>query len=212
MTTPEQLEQYVTTLFAPEDDALRSIQAQAQDNALPAISVAPFEGRLLQFLALSIGAKRIVEIGTLAGYSGVWLARALPADGTLYTLEKSTKHAQVARANFASAGVADKVRLFEGNSHDLLPRLASDAPFDLVFIDADKTSYLDYLRWAVDHLRVGGLVAAHNAFRDGHIIAPRDDTDRAMDAFNRALASDARLESLIIGVGDGMAVGLKRRA
>jgi caffeoyl-CoA O-methyltransferase len=210
-TVHERFEQYITTLFAAEDQALTNIQAAAAENGLPTISIAPFEGRLLQLLAMAVGAKKIVEIGTLAGYSGVWMARALPADGVLYTIEASSKHAQVARANFEQAGVADRVRLLEGNSADLLPKVALSGPFDMVFIDADKVSYLTYLAWAVEHLRVGGMVAAHNAFRDGRVMEPTEESDVAMDAFNRALAANERLESTIIAVGDGMAVGIKRR-
>jgi len=193
-----------------EDEALRSIQGEAERAGLPNISIEPFEGRLLQFLVMSVGAKKAVEIGTLAGYSGVWIARALPADGKLYTLEKSSKHADVARQTFARAGIASKVELLQGDAHDLLAKLSARAPFDFVFIDADKGSYSKYLAWAVDNLRSGGMVAAHNAFRGGRIVAPEDDDDRLIDSFNRALAADKRLESTILAIGDGMAVGIKK--
>lgn len=206
-----QLDQYVNEHFAHEDEVLQWIQAEAQRNEMPKISIRPFEGRLLQFLLTAIGARKVVEIGTLAGYSGVWMARALPADGKLYTLEKSAKHAQVARASFARAGVSGKVEMLEGAAQDLLHKLTAQGSFDFVFIDADKASYGDYFAWSVENLRIGGMVAAHNAFRDGRIILPENDEDRAMLAFNQALADDKRLESTIIGVGDGMAVGIKVR-
>jgi len=204
------LDQYVVDLFVNEDDALRSIQGEADRNDMPRISLQPHEGRLLQFLALASGARKAVEIGTLAGYSGVWLARGLPADGKLYTLEVSSKHARVARGSFERAGVGSKVEILEGAALDSLKKLSSKGPFDLVFIDADKEGYPQYLAWAVENLRPGGMVAAHNAFRGGSVIAPKEEGDRAMDAFNRALASDGRLESTILAIGDGMAVGIKK--
>jgi len=204
------LQRYVTDLFAPEDDALQWIQAEAARNDMPTISVRADEGRLLMLLARSVGARIAVEIGTLAGYSGVWLARALPVGGKLYTLEKSGKHASVARSGFDRAGVAEKVEVIEGAALDSLKKISSKGAVDFVFIDADKTSYPEYLTWAVEHLRVGGMVAAHNALRAGRIVDPQSDEDRAMDTFNRALAAHPRLESTIIGVGDGMAIGIKK--
>ncbi|MBC7813176.1 MAG: O-methyltransferase [Burkholderiales bacterium] len=206
----EQLERYVTDLFAQEDDGLLSIHAEIEHQGLPKITIDPFEGRLLQFLLTSIGARKVVEIGTLAGYSGVWIARALPADGKLYTLEKSGKHAAIARASFERAGVSDKTQVIEGAALDTLAKLSSEGPFDFVFIDADKGTYGAYLNWALDNLRSGGMVAAHNAFRAGKILAPENEDDRLIDQFNRQIAAEPRLFSTIIGVGDGMAVGIKK--
>lgn len=206
----EALDQYVADLFAPEDEALKWIQDEADRNELPAISIQPHEGRLLQILMKSIGAKQVIEIGALAGYSGVWLARALPVGGRLYSLEKSSKHAKVVRASFEKAGVADRAEVMEGSALDMLRKLEAKAPFDFIFIDADKASYKDYLAWSIDHLRVGGMVTAHNAYRDGRILDPQSDDDKGMDVFNRSLAGDARLDSTIIGVGDGLAVGIRK--
>jgi caffeoyl-CoA O-methyltransferase len=203
------LDEYVDELYVEEDDVLKNIQAEAESQQMPAISVRPFEGRLLQFLVYSTGAKKVVEIGALAGYSGTWIARALPADGKLYTLEKSSKHAAVARSSFARAGLSN-VELLEGDAPDSLKKLTAKGPFDLVFIDADKPGYPAYLAWSVENLRLGGMVAAHNAFRSGRVLAPESEDDRAMDAFNRALAAESRLESFILAIGDGMAVGVKK--
>jgi caffeoyl-CoA O-methyltransferase len=161
----EKMNNYITDLFASEDDALQHILAETKRNNMPDIGLQPFEGRLLQFLAEMIGAKKIVEIGTLAGYSGTWMARALPPDGKLITVEVSSKHASVARANFDNAGLGTKVEIRQGDAHDILSKLSSQAPFDMVFIDADKESYPFYLDWAIANLRIGGLVAAHNALR-----------------------------------------------
>lgn len=205
-----QLDSYITGLYAQEDDTLRWIQQEADRQELPPISLKPFEGRLMQFLISLAGAKKVVEIGTLAGYSGTWMARALPPDGRLYTLERSSKHAQVAQRSFQQAGVADKVNVVEGEARESLKKLSAEGPFDLVFIDADKASYPDYLAWAIDNLRPGGVVAAHNAFRGGSILTPQSDDDHAMLAFNRAIAEHPQLDGMILAIGDGMAVGVKK--
>ena len=204
------VDEYVIDLFSGEDEALRWIQAEADRNGLPQISIRAHEGRMLQIFMKAIGARKAIEIGTLAGYSGTWLARALPTDGKLYTLEKSSKHAAIARANFVHAGVADRVELREGDALDSLRKLSTLGPFDFVFLDADKTNYSNYLTWTVDNLRIGGIVMAHNALRGGRIIAPESDDDRGMAAFNAALAQDSRLDSTIISLGDGMAMGIKK--
>jgi caffeoyl-CoA O-methyltransferase len=205
-----QLEQFVTDLFAPEDEVLKWIREESDRNGLPTIHVQPADGRLLQILMLATNARRVVEIGTLGGYSGVWMARALPPDGKLYTLEKSSKHAQVARASFARAGLSNKVELREGAALDWLDKLRDQGPFDFVFIDADKGGYQAYLDWAVDNLRLGGIVTAHNAFRGGQILDPESDDDRSIKAFDEALASNPRLDSTILAIGDGMALGIKK--
>jgi predicted O-methyltransferase YrrM len=209
-TNRAKLDDYVTELYVDEDEALEWIQFEAERNGLPAISVRPFEGRLLQMLVYMSGAKNMVEIGALAGYSGTWLARALPPDSKLYTLEKSSKHAAIARASFQRAGVSSRIELLEGDALDSLKKLTPRGPFDLVFIDADKGGYPAYLEWAVANLRPGGLVAAHNAFRGGRILEPSDEADKLMDLFNHSLANDDRLESMILAIGDGLAVGVKK--
>ncbi len=205
-----QLEHYVADLFAPEDDVLKWIRAESARNGLPPIQIHPADGRLLQFLVRAINARLAVEIGALGGYSGTWIARALPPDGKLYTIEKSSAHAQVARASFARAGLSGKVELREGTAQDWLEKFRELGPFDFVFIDADKVSYPAYMAWAVDNLRLGGIVAAHNAFREGRVLAPESNDDRSIRAFNQALATDSRLDSMILANGDGMAVGIKK--
>ena len=209
-TIENPIDHYVSNLFAQEDETLQWIQAEADRQELPPISILPDEGRLLQFLMKSVGARKVIEIGALAGYSGVWIARALPHDGKLYSLEHSSKHAQVVRASFQRAGLSQQAEVIEGNAMQSLAKLSKEAPFDFVFIDADKTSYLEYLKWTVDNLRSGGMVAAHNALRGGKVANPQSDDDHAMAKFNQALADEPRLESTIISMGDGMAVGIKK--
>lgn len=203
------LNQYVTELFATEDDVLQFIQEETRRNDMPQINLSPDEGRLLQFLAQAVGARKAVEIGTLAGYSGTWLARALPDDGKLYTLEASSKHAQVARASFERAGLNGKVELLEGAALDNLNRIEQHGPFDFIFIDADKGTYPQYLAWALENLRVGGMVTAHNAFAGGRVVREGDDYAREMHTFNQLMAREPRLSSTIIAVGDGMAAGIR---
>ena len=210
MTDQQAFNQYVTEIFAAEDDSLRQIQEETRHNNMPQISLAPQEGRLLQFLVHSVGARKAVEIGTLAGYSGTWLARALPEDGKLITLEMDSKHARVARANFERAGVSGKVELIEGPALHSLEKIQDRGPFDFVFIDADKGGYPRYLEWAISNLRPGGMVAAHNAFRGGGVVNPGNDDDRGMHQFNRSIAEDKRLFGTILAIGDGMAVGIKK--
>jgi caffeoyl-CoA O-methyltransferase len=204
------LDQYIADLFAPEDEALQWIQAEADRQGIPPISILPDEGKLIYFLAKAIGARRAVEIGVLAGYSGVWIARALPADGKLYALELSERHARIAKRSFERAGVAERVDILEGPALNSLEKVAPNGPFDFVFIDADKPGYVDYLNWAVENLRPGGMVAAHNALSGRRILTPENEQDFAMAAFNRALADNPRLDSTIIAVGDGLAAGIKK--
>ena len=210
--THEQINDYINDLFAPEDDALRWIRAELVRQEMPMIHIQPYEGRLLQMLMLSCGTRKAVEIGTLAGYSAVWMARALPSENgsKLYTLEKSAKHAAVSRESFAHAGVSERIELLEGDALISLKKLSAQAPFDFVFIDADKAGYPAYLDWAVKNLRAGGIVAAHNALRHGRILNPESADDSAVHAFNAALAQHPKLESYIMPIGDGMAVGVKR--
>ncbi len=208
----DQLDAYTTELFAPEDDVLKWIQEQAAARQLPMISVKPFEGRLLQFLLQAISAKKVVEIGALAGYSGVWMARALPPDGALYSVEKSHTHAEMTRESFARAGVSERAHVLEGDALMMLSKLTPHGPFDFVFIDADKQSSVRYLDWAERNLRTGGIVAIHNAFRRGAVLDPQTEDDHAVDNLNRAVATRPSLSATIIGVGDGLLAAIKQPA
>jgi predicted O-methyltransferase YrrM len=205
------LVQYIRQTFAPEDAVLETVRRNIAERDLPEIQIRPEEGQILQFLAALIGARRILEIGTLAGYSGIWLARGLPEGGKLTTIEFDPTHARIAREHFQLAGVADRVEILEGEAHHVLAGLAQQKPFDMAFIDADKESYPDYLAWAVDHVRSGGLITLHNAFRNGKLVEP--DSDERAIATRATLATMAQrpnLTSTIIPVGDGIAAALVR--
>ena len=192
-------------LFAPEDDALTATVEAARANDMPPIQISPLQGRLLQILAAACGAKKILEIGALAGYSGIWLARALPAGGKLISLEISEKHATVWRDSIARAGLADRAEIRVGPGEQLLPALATDAPFDLIFIDADKPGYPTYLDWALKLSRPGSLIVADNCIRGGAPLRGQSDdpATRALGEYDRRVASDPRLLSVAFPIDEG---------
>lgn len=202
--------EYVNQLFAPEDEILQWVQLQCREQGLPPISVQPHEGRLLQMLMYLIGAQNVVEIGTLGGYSGIWMARALAEGGKIFTLEIDEKHAKVAQASFDRAGVRERVKILVGDANENLCQLETVGPHDFIFIDADKVSYPQYLSWSVANLRKGGIVCAHNALRRGAVIEPKGEGNLALARFNRSLAEDERLESHLFALGDGLAVAIRR--
>lgn len=204
------LEQYTSDLFAPEDAVLRELRAELPRRNIPEININALEGRLLQFLARSIAAKKVLEIGSLGGYSGIWLARALPTDGKLITLEINPHHAATAREFYAKAGVADRVQLIEGAALDTLLGLTNEAPFDFCFLDADKNNQAAYLRHALRLVRRGGLIALDNSFRHGAILDPNDHTAEVegVREANQIMATDPHLFSTIITTTDGLAVGI----
>lgn len=168
----KRVDDYLETSLLQGDPVLDAAQEDSQEAGLPAISVSPLQGCLLQLLARSIGARRILEIGTLGGYSTIWMARALPADGALVTLEIDPKHAAVANANIARAGLADKVDLRLGAALETLPQLERESAvrFDLAFIDADKQNIPAYFEWSLRLVRRGGIIVVDNVVRHGEVI------------------------------------------
>jgi predicted O-methyltransferase YrrM len=210
-----EVDQYITERLVPPDPALEAALQATADAGMPLINVAPNQGKLLQVLALALGAQRILEVGTLAGYSTIWLARALPAGGRLITLEVDPKHAEVARANIARAGLANVVELRLGPAIETLPQLAAErpAPFDLVFIDADKANTAAYFEWALKMTRRGGMIIVDNVVRDGAVI-DADSPDVSVQGVRRfmdALAGEPRVTATAIQtVGskgyDGLAI------
>jgi predicted O-methyltransferase YrrM len=211
------VDRYITDLLVPPDPALDAALQASAAAGLPAINVAPNQGKFLMLLAQIQGARNILEVGTLGAYSTIWLARALPADGHLITLEADPKHAEVARANIARAGLAQVVELRLGPALETLPRLAAEGagPFDLIFIDADKPGYPDYFRWALKLSRRGSVIIADNVVRDGAVIDPASDDPRVqgMRRFNELLAAEPRVSATEIQtVGskgyDGFALAL----
>ncbi|HEY6784681.1 MAG TPA: O-methyltransferase [Gemmatimonadales bacterium] len=207
----ERLERYLRELFAVEDAALVAIRKHQAASNLPAINVSAEEGRLLAVLLAAVQATRVLEIGSLGGYSGAWMARALPPGGKLTTIEFDPHHAKVAREAYRTAGVAARVELIEGSALDVLPTLKPG--FDAVFVDADKAPMAQYFEWGVRLLRVGGLLLGDNAFHDGKVADPSvtaADTE-GVRAFNRLSATDPRINATVIPIRDGLVVGVKVR-
>lgn len=200
------IQQAITRLFAPEDEGLRHALASAKAEGLPEIQISPLQGKMLQFLAVACNARKILEIGSLAGYSGIWLARALPPDGKLITLEINPHHAGVVRNSFATAGVKERAEIRVGKALDLLPQLQDEAPFDLVFIDADKPPYPDYLQWALRLTRPGSIIVADNCVRSGQgLRLPEqleDDANAGVATFNQQVASNPHLLALALAMDD----------
>lgn len=203
-TTPEILD-YVNRMHVAHDEGLARAFAVPDD--VPAIQVGPSDGKLIYLLAKLVNAKKIVEVGTLVGYSAIHLARAMPPGGKLWTIEFEPKHAEIARANLAAAGLSSAVEILVGSGVDVLPTITQHGPFDVVFIDADKVSYDFYGKWAIENLRPGGLVLGDNAYLFGELM---DDSDRgrAMRAFHELVAQ--KCESVCAPTPDGLVVGIKR--
>lgn len=193
---------YTTQQLSLSDEALESALRDSAAGGLPPINVAPNQGKLLQLLALAVGARRILEIGTLGGYSTIWMARALPDNGHLITLEVDPKHAAVAAANIANAGLQHKVDVWLGTALDSLPKLAEEGrePFDFVFIDADKANIPEYFRWALRLSRRGALIVIDNVIREGAIIDPEstDPSVIGVRQLNDLLAAETRVSATII--------------
>lgn len=207
---------YLRDLYAPEDALLKEIRRKALEEDLP-IHIHPEEGKLLQLLIQMTQTRKIIEIGTHAGYSAVWMARALPPDGLLHTIEKSRKRYELAQSTFRDFEKKGLIQSYLGDAHDVLRTLEDQGPFDLVFIDADKISYLDYLEWARHALREGGLLVADNTLLDGAVYgeSPTDlkiaeSTLRVMQEFNRRLANPEHFSSLLLPTESGLTIALKK--
>jgi len=206
---PGRLAAYIAGLFAREDTALAAVRAGHRDADLPEIHVSAEEGAILHLLIRLTGARRVLELGTLSGYSGIWMARALPADGRLVTIEGDERHAAHAREAFERAGVGDRVDLICGEALDTLATLPG--PFDAIFLDADKAPLPTYLDTAIRLLRVGGLLLCDNTYMDGRIADPdaQGSDVRGMREFNRLVAADPRFVSAVIPVRDGLLAAVR---
>lgn len=205
---------YIRKLYAAQDSLLLSINETLQKLGLE-IQISPEEGKLLHLLIALKEIKTVVEIGTLAGYSAIWIARALPPDGRIYTIEKNPEHALMARHFFDQSEVKGRITLLEGDAHAQLKSLSAQAPFDMVFIDADKESYNDYLDWAEKNVRTGGLIVADNTllFDTVALDVPPADMPRAtwegMRRFNGRLADPKKYLGVMVPTDDGLTVAMK---
>jgi len=191
------VDRYINDLFEPPDAALTAALQDSAAAGLRPINVSPNQGHFLQLLVRSLGARKILEIGTLGGYSTIWLARALPLGGRLITLEAEPKHAEVARPNIARAGLAGVVELRLGRAIESLQQITAEGrgPFDFIFIDADKPSYVDYFAWALKLSRPGTMIIGDNVIRKGAVADPssQDEMVQGVRRFNEAVAAEPRV-------------------
>lgn len=205
---------YIRKLYAPQDALLASIDEMLVKMDIH-MHVGADEGKLLQMLITLHQARRIVEIGTLAGYSTIWMARAVPEDGHVYTINKEPEHIAMARHFFDQSDVKERITMLEGDAHELLPTLESQGPFDMVFIDADKISYNDYLNWAEKNIRPYGLIVADNTLLFDAValdvppasVAPA--TWQTMRTFNERLADPEKYFATMIPTAEGLSVAVK---
>ena len=202
---------YISHLFAREDPLLASLREEADRSGLPPIAISPDEGRLLQVLLTAVNARRVLEVGTLGGYSAIWMARALPEDGRLLSLEIEPQHAEFARRYVERAGLAQRVEIRVGRALEVLPSLDGEQ-FDAVFLDADKEPLPTYFDWAMRLLRPGGLLIADNTLWGGRVLddSEQDEKTTAVREFNRRMATDPRIVGIIVPTHDGVAVGVVR--
>jgi predicted O-methyltransferase YrrM len=205
----DHLSEYIVSLFAPEDELLGALREEADRTGLPPTAISADAGRFLQVLLRSIGARRVLEVGTLGGYSAIWMARALPPDGVVVTLEREERHAAFARRYIARAGLASAVDVRHGRALDILPSLDGEE-FDFVYLDADRAPIVTYFDWAMRLVRVGGLIVAHNVLLGGRVAEQASRTDdedvRAMRAFNARVAGDRRAASILVPAYDGFMI------
>lgn len=201
------IQAYIEQTFVHEETFQEQARNSTAEAGLPQIDIRPVEGQFLWWLGTLIKATRILEVGTLAGYSAMWLARALPLKGELISLEADPRHAQVAQHNIEAAGMGHLIKIIVGDAHETIRQL--EGPFDMVFIDAEKEGYADYLEAALGLLRPGGVIAAHNALMHGDIVAEEtSERIEQMRAFNQQIASDPRLLSILYPAGDGFVIGI----
>jgi len=205
--------EYLTERTADEGDYLRQLKQAAGAAGIPAIWISPGQASLMQILLALCGARRVVEVGTLAGYSAIAMARALPAGGHVDTIELLDRHADFAEAWIARSDVAGRVRVHRGAGLDVLPRL-EDGSYDAAFLDADKSNYPGYLQHSLRLVRPGGLIMVDNAFAFGQLFdeSPTDREVGAVRAFNDLMAREARVQAVIVPIGDGLWVGVVHEA
>jgi caffeoyl-CoA O-methyltransferase len=203
--TPE-IVAFVDRTHAAHDASLARAFASPEQHGMPAIQVGVSEGKLLTLLMRLAGARKVVEVGTLAGYSALRIARALPTDGKLWTLELEPKHARIAQDNLEAAGLWNRVKVIVGPALQSLKSLEPEAPFDAVFLDADKEGYLDYARWAHGNLRPGGLLLGDNAYFFGKLLADTPASAR-MREFHQFVSE--HFDSVCIPTPDGLVLGIK---
>jgi caffeoyl-CoA O-methyltransferase len=209
------IDEYLRGLNAGETPGMRDSVASMEAAGMPAIQVSPTDGRIIELLLRLAGARKVVEVGTLAGYSAQWILQALPPDGHLWTVEHSAKHREVSEGVLKRAGLADRVTVLQGAGLEVLPTIERHGPFDAVFVDANKEHYAEYAAWALRNLRLGGLVIGDNTYLFSRLVGVEPENEaqardqRAMRAFHELLASESAA-AVTIPTPDGLTVAIKR--
>ena len=207
----DHLSEYIVTLFAPEDEPLGALREEADRTGMPPASISADAGRFLQVLLRATQARRVLEVGTLGGYSAIWMARALPAGASLITIEHDERYAAFAERYVERAGLASVISVRRGRALDVLPSLDGEE-FDFVFLDADRVPLPTYLEWALRLVRPGGMIVAHNVLLGGRVVNASSTVDdeelRAVRDFNQRIAGDPRLTSILVPAYDGLVVAI----
>ena len=205
----DRVDEYIASLFARDDEVLAALREAADREGLPPIAISAVTGRLLQILLSAVRAERVLEVGTLGGYSAIWMARGLPTSGRLVTIEIDERHADFARSYIARARLDDRIEVRVGRALDVLPSFDGEQ-FDAIFLDADNEPLPTYFDWGLRLLRPGGLLIADNALWGGRVLdaTTEDEGTRGVREFNRRLSSDPRVRGTIVPVGDGLAVAV----
>ncbi|HYF04314.1 MAG TPA: O-methyltransferase [Patescibacteria group bacterium] len=208
----EEISTYLNQYFSAEDDFLKSLKREAAGAKIPEICISPEQGAFLQVFLKAMGARYVLEIGSLAGYSAITMARALPEDGKLIALELRPEYAEFIRRKAAEADLGHKIEVHSGDAKEFLKDFKPEFPFDFVFIDADKRSYVEYLALTLPLVRIGGVIAGDNALAWGEVGRenPSSKEVREIQEFNKALFSHPQLQVCMVPVGDGMAMGFKK--
>ena len=202
----DKLYTYIIDTFVDEDDILKQIVADTEAKKIPLIQISPDNGKFLYMLLKMINATRVLEIGTLAGYSTIWMARAIPDGGKVTTLEISEKHAEEAQNNYKKAGLDGKIKLMFGSALDSMDKL-QDEKFDFVFIDADKENSSNYFDKVIGCMNKGGIIACDNTLKFGRVVEDNpDDSTKGILKYNEKVANDARVESLLVTISDGLTI------
>lgn len=213
----EQVDNYISDILAPEDEALKLTLRSLEEENIPDMSISPNQGKLLQVMAKMCNAKRILELGTLGGYSTIWLAKSVPANGKVTTIEYDPRYAEVAKRNIQQAGLSEKVEIRVGRALDVLSQLMDEnvAPFDMIFIDADKPPYTEYFQMALKLSRPGTIIVADNVIRNGKVLDEHSDDEKVqgVQRFNKMLGTCPGITATIlqtVGVKeyDGIAIAV----
>ncbi len=212
ITTPvtEEIEFYLWRYFSAEDEFLYNLRMEAKEEGMPEISISPVQGLFLQMLIKSINARKVLEIGSLGGYSAITMARALTEEGILYAVEINKNYCEFIRKKSLQSGLSGKIKVINSSGNEFLHNLSDNEIFDFIFLDADKSGYIKYVNLSIPHLRKGGIIAADNALAMGKISdISEDENTKAIHNFNLFMINNQDFFTSLVPIGDGLTLGLK---